>query len=140
MKRTEILANVGNAFDAMNNLSTVHPSMIPRPPCIPPIHIKALPILHTGLDSQILCSASDPYSTELDGQSNSFFSGFDDLVSGVTAHSVRLELEQVNRNDSSSSDKDYHQSDDRDHYFKLEEVISDSGEEDLEDQNCLKLL
>eukprot|EP00957_Ditylum_brightwellii_P138201 10535153-Ditylum_brightwellii.AAC.1 len=100
MKRTEILANVGNALDAMNDLSTVQPRQ----------------------DSQVLCSASDQYSAELDG-------------GGVTAHIVCSGLELVNKNNSSSSDEDYHQSDDGDHYSELEEVTSDSGEEDLEDPN-----
>eukprot|EP00957_Ditylum_brightwellii_P178020 13560016-Ditylum_brightwellii.AAC.1 len=122
MKRTEIMVNTKNACDAMNNWSKVQPSMIPRPHCIPPVQIQALPILHTGQGSQVLCSANDQYTTD-----------------GVTAHSVRLGLEQVNKNDSSSSDEDYHQSNDRDHYSELKEVTSDSGEEDLEDPNCLKL-
>eukprot|EP00957_Ditylum_brightwellii_P041773 3163226-Ditylum_brightwellii.AAC.1 len=140
MKRTEILTNIRNARDAMNNPSTVQPCIIPRPPCIPPVQIQALHILHTGQNFQMLCSVNDQYSTELDGGSNLFFSGFDNSVSGVTAHSVHSGLEQVNKNDSSLSDENYHQSDDGDHYYELEEVTSDSGEEDLEDPNCLKLL
>eukprot|EP00957_Ditylum_brightwellii_P097994 7463721-Ditylum_brightwellii.AAC.1 len=72
MERTEIAANVRSAGDATNDSSTVQPRQ----------------------DSQVMCSASEPYSTELDGWSNLLFSGSDNLVSGVTAHSVRSELEQ----------------------------------------------
>eukprot|EP00957_Ditylum_brightwellii_P187555 14282720-Ditylum_brightwellii.AAC.1 len=92
MERTEISANVGSACDVMNNLSAVQPSMILRPPRIPPVYVQALPILHKGHDSQVLCSASDPYSTETGQQKNSL------------------------------SDEDYHQSDDGDHYSELEEL------------------
>eukprot|EP00957_Ditylum_brightwellii_P198990 15168034-Ditylum_brightwellii.AAC.1 len=45
----------------------------------------------------------------------------DRIPNGVTAHSVYSELEQVNKNNSSLSDEDYHQSDDGDHYSELEE-------------------
>eukprot|EP00957_Ditylum_brightwellii_P150508 11460699-Ditylum_brightwellii.AAC.1 len=64
---------------------------------------------------------SDPYSTELDGWANLIFSRFNDLCSGITACSVHSGLEQVNKNSSSSSNEDYHQSDDGDHYSDLEE-------------------
>eukprot|EP00957_Ditylum_brightwellii_P106604 8132863-Ditylum_brightwellii.AAC.1 len=139
MERAEILVNIGSARDATDNPSTVQPTMIPRSPCTPPVHIQALHNLHAGQNSQVLCSAGDPYSTELDGQSNSMLSGFDNSCSGITAHSVCSGLEQVNKNSSSSSNEDYHQSDDGDHCYDLEEVTSDRGEEDLEDPNCLKL-
>eukprot|EP00957_Ditylum_brightwellii_P186152 14171953-Ditylum_brightwellii.AAC.1 len=88
MERTEILANIRSACSVTNNPSTVQPSMIPsRPPCIPPVYIQALPILHTGQNSQVLCSA---------------------VVLLCIVY-------------SSSSDEDYHQSDDGDHYSDLEE-------------------
>eukprot|EP00957_Ditylum_brightwellii_P137874 10511953-Ditylum_brightwellii.AAC.1 len=96
MERTEILVNIRSTCDTTDNTSTVQPSMITIPP-------------------------GDPYSIESDGQSNSYFSIFNDLCSGVTAHTYCLALEQFNKNSSSSSNKEYQQSDYGDHDSDLEE-------------------
>eukprot|EP00957_Ditylum_brightwellii_P139566 10636500-Ditylum_brightwellii.AAC.2 len=50
-----------------------------------------------------------------------------------------LAQEHVNKNSSSSITKEYEQSDNGDRDSDLREVHSNSGEEDLEDSNCLKL-
>eukprot|EP00957_Ditylum_brightwellii_P206862 15350312-Ditylum_brightwellii.AAC.1 len=116
MERTKILANVGTACDATDNPSTVQPSIAPsRAPIILPLHIQALPILHKGQDSQVPCSAV------------------------VLLHILTIWHKSTSIKNYSSSNKEYEQSDDADHDSDLEELTSDSGEEGLEDPNCLKL-